>query len=214
MKIVCYIFHEGNLKSFKVDNLPARVSKPKIMEVKIKNDEEMIDATIEMVDGVMVVSPKVEKFEPKDGDVVFQNGSCNWVFIYKDCLTVEAYEYVSMNLSTNKLHFPNGARIGYVNTLRPATGKEKKLLFDKLKEEGLAWDAEKKELVKIEWKPKDGEKYYYPIYEHFKFYCDWQNWDNDKIDDTLYKKGMVFKTDEECQAFCNRLNDAINSVKQ
>lgn len=30
------------------------------MEVKIKQGEEMLDATIEMIDGVMVVSPKIE----------------------------------------------------------------------------------------------------------------------------------------------------------
>lgn len=34
------------------------------MEVKIKQGKEMIDATIDMVDGVMVVSPKEVKFEP------------------------------------------------------------------------------------------------------------------------------------------------------
>ena len=38
------------------------------MEVKINNNGEMLDATIEMIDGVMVVSPKVVKFEPKDGE--------------------------------------------------------------------------------------------------------------------------------------------------
>jgi len=31
------------------------------MEVKINNNGEMLDATIEMIDGVMVVSPKVER---------------------------------------------------------------------------------------------------------------------------------------------------------
>lgn len=36
------------------------------MEVKIKIGNEMLDATIEMIDSVMVVSPKVEKFEPID----------------------------------------------------------------------------------------------------------------------------------------------------
>ena len=35
------------------------------MEVKIKNNNEMIDATIEMVDGVMVVSPKGVKWKPR-----------------------------------------------------------------------------------------------------------------------------------------------------
>ena len=40
------------------------------MGVKIKQGNEMLDATIEMVDGVMVVSPKAVKFNPKDGDIV------------------------------------------------------------------------------------------------------------------------------------------------
>ena len=33
------------------------------MEVRIKQGNEMLDATIEMVDGVMVVSPKEEKLK-------------------------------------------------------------------------------------------------------------------------------------------------------
>lgn len=40
------------------------------MEVKIKIGDEIIDATIEMVDGVMVVSPKVEKFGTKVSNIL------------------------------------------------------------------------------------------------------------------------------------------------
>lgn len=56
------------------------------MEVKIKDQDKLVDATIEMVDGVMVVSP-IEKFEPKDGDdyytPIFNNAyfepfHCSW----------------------------------------------------------------------------------------------------------------------------------------
>ena len=49
------------------------------MEVKINNQNELIDATIEMVGGVMVVSPKEVKFEPKDGDVC---KSFNSIYIF------------------------------------------------------------------------------------------------------------------------------------
>ena len=53
------------------------------MEVKIKNNGEMLDATIEMVDGVMVVSPKEVKFEPKDGDVVtYMNGDKATIYVF------------------------------------------------------------------------------------------------------------------------------------
>ena len=136
MKIVCYIFHEGNLKSFKVDNLPARVSKPKIMGVKIKNGEEMIDATIEMVDGVMVVSPKVENFEPKDGDVVFVKGALEYILIYKEEKSENIVAYADLvdsilsNVSSHAVCKAN------VVDLRPATEDEKQKLFDKLKEKG------------------------------------------------------------------------------
>ena len=57
------------------------------MEVRIKQGNEMLDATIEMVDGVMVVSPNVEKFEPKDGDILFIESSCDNIIIYKERLT-------------------------------------------------------------------------------------------------------------------------------
>ena len=40
----------------------------------------MLDATIEMVDGVMVVSPKEVKFKPNDGDVVFSGSSLISIF--------------------------------------------------------------------------------------------------------------------------------------
>ena len=184
------------------------------MEVKIKQGNEMLDATIEMVDGVMVVSPKEVKFEPKDGDVVFQKGVLDWIFIYKDCCTVEAYEYVSLKLSDNKLYFPDGGHVGYINTLKPATEEEKKKLFDKLKEEGYEWKPETKELVKLKWKPKEGEEFWTPLHyaypAEFKPISSLLNKGRDKV---ILDKGWCFKTKEECQEFCNRLNDAINSVK-
>lgn len=213
MKIVCYIFHEGNLKSFKVDNLPARVSKPKIMGVKIKNGEEMIDATIEMVDGVMVVSPKVEKFEPKDGDVVYAGGNYDYVFIYKDNLTTEAYYYVSLSLKADEIELPDGGHISYVSQLRPATEEEKKLLFNKLKEEGYEWDAEKKKVVKIKWKPKFDAIYYKPQLNISKFRVNSVRWFNLKEDEELYQKGWVFQTNEDCAVFVKKLNQAIEGVK-
>ena len=44
------------------------------MEVKIKQGSEMLDATIEMVDVVMVVSPKEVKWKPNYGDLYYKPG--------------------------------------------------------------------------------------------------------------------------------------------
>ena len=48
-----------------------------------------------------------------------------------------------------------------LHTWRLATEEEKQLLFDKMKEQGLKWNAEEKRVEKIRWRVEDGKKYYY-----------------------------------------------------
>jgi hypothetical protein len=181
------------------------------MEVRIKNGEEMIDATIEMVDGVMVVSPKVEKFVPKDGDVISSDRAI--------CIFKEEYGSVSPSFSSyvalvNEI-IGFGSTVFY-ETRRPATEEEKKLLFDKLKEKSWEWDVENKELVKLKWKPKVNEYFYYPSYiDGGSFEASVSHYDEQSdIDDDLdVQNGMCFKTEQECQEFCKRLNSCISSIK-
>ena len=211
MNAICFLLDNGNFRRFRMINLPEGILKSKIMEVKIKNGEEMIDATIEMVDGVMVVSPK--KFEPKEGDVITcTRSNCTYTFILKYLRGDIAYSYAVL-LDNGILRDNDWSK--YENP-HPATEEEKKLLFDKLKEEGYEWDAKKKEIIKVKWKPKAGETYWVVQFQDeavFKFdifsgiYTPFFNCglDLDKI--------PCFKTEEECQDFCNRLNDAINQVK-
>ena len=189
------------------------------MEVRIKQGEEMIDATIEMVDGVMVVSPKEVKFEPKevkfepkDGDVIVSGGDTRFVAIFnKMRFDYSLYYYALLVLDGDK----RPQIIGWASFLnvRPATEEEKQKLFDKLAEEGLSWDSEKKEIVKLKWYPKNDELYCRPKFNEEGFACCKDRWDNVKYENFLYNKGWIFKTEQECQEFCNRLNEAINSVK-
>jgi hypothetical protein len=197
-------------------NLPEGILKSKNMEVKIKNGEEMIDATIEMVDGVMVVSPKVEKFEPKDGDVCVHDGM---IYIFKGVKPSSICSGKSAIIhhcyyDVETLQVKEDVGCGYIDcSQRFATEEEKKKLFDKLKEEGYEWDAEKKELAKLKWNPVLGEVYFRIEFVDHEFrYADW-NWKNSTYEIEAYERGWCFKTKEECQEFCNRLNDAINSVK-
>lgn len=183
------------------------------MEVKIKNNNELIEADWTVEDCVMVVSPKELKFEPKDGDIVRVRGFYDFVFIYKYNLIPEAYYYVSLRLNDNKIELPDGNHIGYVSQLRPATEEEKKKFFDKLSEEGYSWDAERKELVKLKWKPKFGEDYYTPSFNEFEFEPHVYGWVEDKTDLILYGMGWVFDTKVKCQEFCDRLNKAIENIK-
>ena len=176
------------------------------MEVKIKQGSEMLDATIEMVDGVMVVSPKEVKFEPKDGDVVKSNDAI-WIFYsLRNCGTFNAHAV----LLDDSLFFTKPV---YCEEIRPATEEEKKKLFDKLAEEGYEFDFEKKELVKLKWKPSMYDPYYIPFYETCEFIPMGTNWNGRNKDNIRYNKGLCFKIEEECQEFCNRLNSCISSIK-
>ncbi len=184
------------------------------MEVKIKQGKEMIDATIDMVDGVMVVSPK-EVFKPKNGDVIVcSNNLGYWTLIVREMEPYNIVRHHAVLIDNGILKINN--RSSFTNP-RYATEEEKKKLFDKLAEEGYSWDADRKELVKIKWKPKDHEKVYVA---GFTFYGD-----NPfcAFEDTAYsgsmkwravfERGWYFKTEQECQEFCDKLNQAINQIK-
>lgn len=180
------------------------------MEVRIKEGNGYVDAEWTIEDGVMVVSPKEVKFEFKDGDVLASDKSYA-IYIFKENISEDCnIGYVGIN-NANELRL---SEYEWGNLIfRPATEEEKKLLFDKLAEKGLAWDAEKMELVKLKWKPKNNEIYCRPRFNEEGFACCKDRWDNVKFENFLYNKGWVFKTEKECQEFCNRLNEAINSVK-
>ena len=97
---------------------------------------------------------------------------------------------------------------------RIATEEEKQKLFDALAKEGKTWDSEKKAVVDLKWKPNVGDDYYSILFSNkYGFFPLCYGWDNSSVDMDLHNKGWVFRTREECEEFCNLLNDAINSVK-
>ena len=195
------------------------------MEVKIKQGSKMLDATIEMVDGVMVVSPKEEKVDItkfKDGDVITfgysEHGGFQWTAILQGEIERIADnmfigDYCSLDCKGEFLDFNSNS--DSATWVRYATEEEKKKLFDKFAEEGYEFDFEKKELIKLKWKPKMNELYYLPRFDLYaiRFLIDYTKWSDNDEDEDVYDNGWVFRTKEECQEFCNRLNDAINQVK-
>ena len=184
------------------------------MEVKIKNADGSYSAaewTIE--NGVMIVSPKVEKFEPKDGDIVYVKSSCENIIIYKENGS-EIGRYV--NLSDNEYFYTDNNVVcskDSVKEIRYATEAEKKLLFDKIEAKGYEWLADERKLVKKKWKPMAGQGYYIPAICNAQFKAVKEDWSDDDMDVLYFNKGWVFCTEEECQKFCDKLNEAISSIK-
>ena len=182
------------------------------MEIKIKDKDQLTDATIEVVDGVMIVSPKEEKYEPNDGDVVaYLNDDKPTIYVYKDGKYNTSF-YVAYSSIRKKCFFCTGGHLDMDRSgIRPATEEEKKKLFDRLAEEGLDWDPEKKELVKLKWKPICGQTVFLPDFKKGIFRTLAVVWLSGESDSML-QKGMVFNTQEECQVFCDKLNQAIEEL--
>lgn len=158
------------------------------------------------VDEIQIVKPK---FKPKDGDVVW---AVNGVSIFKrwgGSTLFYSYFTVLDDGCISDRCFSKFIR----KYIRPATEEEKKKLFDRLAEEGLDWDPEKKELVKLKWKPICGQTVFLPDFKKCIFRTLPVVWLSDESDSML-QKGMVFNTQEECQVFCDKLNQAISSVSQ
>lgn len=109
-----------------------------------------------------VVFEREEKF--KDGDILVpvRNGKRENAFIYKgtDKGGFHSY-YVGMD-EDKWLYISKSSTRRWCNTnLSYATEGEKQLLFDKMKEKGLKWNAEEKRVEKIRWRAKYGEQYWY-----------------------------------------------------
>lgn len=97
--------------------------------------------------------------DARDGDVlVASDGS---IFIFKEVVDCGCKHYIALtkdnetiNVNDNLEHYWEAAR-----GVKPATKKQRDLLFQKMKEAGYEWDAEKKETRKIEQKPVDNLKW-------------------------------------------------------
>lgn len=194
------------------------------MKIKLKTSEGLVDASIEIVNGIMIVSPKelpnCSNFN--DGDIIVCGWSdSEWICILKgeiESVGKRYYleDYCGIYLKGKGTDEEIWLEQCYSDSavfVRYATEEEKQKLFDKLKEEGYEWDAEKKELVKLKWKPLFGQLYHRPSLYGAEINVSKIYWREDEVDKGYYNKGWCFKTKEECQAFCNKLNEAINSVE-
>ena len=96
--------------------------------------------------------------DAKDGDVLFHSDSAsNGIFIFKELLKYEFSEKVICYCDyDSEDHFCLGEHHtccwADAKILHPATKEQRDTLFAKIKEAGYEWDAEKKELKKIEHK--------------------------------------------------------------
>lgn len=126
---------------------------PKNMEVR--------NTYIHIVNNELVVEVDlIKRFEPKDGDFCVNDNGC--IFIYNanytfSCPYLLGY-YVGIDCY-NDIIINEDNKFGFSNIVRRATQKEKSDFLKRLeKERGKKWNAEKKCLEDIRWRPKMSKK--------------------------------------------------------
>ena len=133
------------------------------MKVELQNGDRIAipEGCKAQINGNEVVVEKEGKSEDfKRGDIL--------VSLYNEIILVDDYDFKGGHLYS----FVHVDRSGQLSKepyfqwnewhdWRLATEEEKQLLFDKMKEQGLKWNAEEKRVEKIRWRAKYGEEYWY-----------------------------------------------------
>ena len=128
------------------------------MKVKLKCGDSITipEGCKAIVKDGSVVFEREEKDEErgfKDGDVL--RSICDHeVLIFKKNTCSEYF-------SSHYNYSEKDNNMWLIDAFRHATEEEKQLLFDKMKEQNLQWNAEEKRVEKIRWRAKKGGDYYF-----------------------------------------------------
>lgn len=154
-------------------------------------------------DGEVVIEKEVQDFE--NGDVLCSvyNGT---ILIFKEMCedgSNRFYSHYNTDRSSNK----GWNKVAF----RHATEEEKRLLFKKMKEQGLKWNAEEKRVEKIRWRAKKGREYYSidTDIEVCKFFDD-----NEVYDNTLYDALNYFRTKEQAKEAAKRVKETLRNYHE
>lgn len=168
-------------------------------------------------DGSVVFEKEEKEQEFKDGDVLTSRFDNKIVFIFREdelkqkgntngyyvCYTADRIIDVA---TKGSLLF-----CGFKKEVRLATENEKQFLFNKMKENGLQWNAEEKRVEKIRWRAKKGY-----IYHRLNCYLratherdDYQTWEQKCHDSYNY-----FHTEEQTEEAAKRVKETLRKYHE
>lgn len=92
------------------------------------------------------------------------------------------------------------------DAFRLATEEEKKQLFDKMKEQGLRWNAEEKRVEMIRWRAKKGKDYYFVYSDLTVINANELGYD---LATNRYNAFNYFRTQEQAKEAATRVNEVL-----
>ena len=163
-------------------------------------------------DGSVTFVKEEEDKEFKDGDILIDDRKlsefpCKIIMIYKGAKSEDGcYEcYIFRNLM-GSLVINKGCCGSEFVRIRHATEEEKAELFDKMKEQGLKWNAEEKKVENIRWRAKEGETV------HFLNLHQDENVVSNGISasvDYLWETYNYFRTKEQAEEAARRIKEVL-----
>lgn len=168
-------------------------------------------------DGSVVFEKEEKEQEFKDGDVLTSRFDNKIVFIFREdelkqkgntngyyvCYTADRIIDVA---TKGSLLF-----CGFKKEVRLATENEKQFLFNKMKENGLQWNAEEKRVEKLRWRAKKGY-----IYHRLTCYLrstnereDYDTW-NQKCHDSY----NYFHTEDQTKEAAKRVKETLRKYHE
>lgn len=156
----------------------------------------------------VIVFEREEKEEAQDfkeGDVLCSIYD-NTVLIFKDVSKCARGYFDSHynNKGSGNQHWNS-------ESFRHATEEEKQLLFDKMKEQCLRWNAEEKRVEKIRWRAKKGEEYH-TINSFMESAQLIESGDN--CDNGLWNALNYFHTEEQTAEAARRIREALRQYHE
>lgn len=182
------------------------------MEIKLSNGDRLTvpHGCKATVNGNEIIIEKT-KAEFKDGDILtsIYDDKVTLIFkCYQDDGSGRGVSY--FNTETNSLKGIDN-KCWDVDSFRRATAEEKQHLFDKMKEQGLHWDAEQKRVEKIMWRAKKGDRYW-------KLSSDLHmlgmQEDNDAFDQDSWECGNYFKTQEQAERAVEAIKETLRKFHE
>lgn len=99
----------------------------------------------------------------------------------------------------------------FTNKFRLATEDEKQALFDKMKAQGLRWNAEEKKVEKIRWRADVGVKYYFVDSLLDVLYIK-ECWSS--LCNKHYSARNYFRTEEQAEEAAKRVKETLRNYHE
>lgn len=159
----------------------------------------------EIKDGVITIEKK-SKF--KNGDIffnngiigIYRNGVCNKIFF--NCALMDERLFLGENIPSY-YEWDKDARL--------ATVEEKQLLFDKLTEQGLRWNAEEKKVENIRWRAEKGNFYYLLT---TAFHVAKEEEDGKDVANYRYAAYNYFRTEEQAEKASKLIKETLKKFHE